>query len=193
MRLTSGRPCANTASEVDSLAVSSRQLLRFLGEVQKVLERRIVLVAAGGTAMTLYGLKPSTIDVDFTGSAEDVGSFGRAVKMVQPGFRVDLWPNGQIFSQFLPSDYLSKSRRIKVLRKIELRALAPLDIVVTKIGKLDQRDLDDIEVCIKKFRLRRDDVALRAKRIEYAGNQKLFDANLKTVGKLYVDPGKNLK
>jgi Nucleotidyltransferase of unknown function (DUF6036) len=170
-----------------TMAVSSRQLLRFLGEVQKVLERRIILVAAGGTAMTLYGLKPSTIDVDFTGPAEDVDTFARAVKSVQPGFRVDLWPNGQVFSQFLPSDYLSKSRRIKVLRKIELRALAPVDIVVTKIGRLDQRDLDDIKMCVKRFSLGKGDVARRAKRIEYAGNQKLFDANLKTTLKLFVD------
>lgn len=175
------------------MAVSLRQLLRFLGEVQKVLERRVVLVAVGGTAMTLYKLKPSTIDVDFTGPAEDVALFIRAVKSVQPGFRVDAWPNGQVFSQFLPPDYLRRSRLIKKLRRIELRALAPVDIVVTKIGRLDQRDLDDVKMCIKRTRLRKSDVALRAERVEYAGNRKLFDANLKTVLKLFVDSGEIVK
>jgi hypothetical protein len=178
------------------MAAGSRQLLGFLEEVGKVLEHKTVLVAAGGTAMTLYGLKPSTIDVDFTGPAEDVDSFGRAIKMVQPGFRVDMWPNGQVSSQFLPLDYLRKSRRIKALGKIELRALAPVDIVITKIGRLDERDerderdLDDIKVCAKRFKLGKGDIARRAKRVEYAGNQKLFDTNLKTVLKLFIKSGK---
>ena len=169
------------------MAVTLRQLLRFLGEVQKVLERRIVLVGVGGTAMTLYRLKPSTIDVDFTGPAEDAAFFVRAVKRVQPGFKVDVWPNGQVFSQFLPPDYLRRSRLIKKMRRIELRALAPVDIVVTKIGRLDQRDSDDVEICLKRFRLRKGDVAHRAGRVEYVGNRKLFDANFKTVLKLFSD------
>jgi Nucleotidyltransferase of unknown function (DUF6036) len=169
------------------LAVSSRQLLGFLEEVNEVLERRIVLVAVGGTAMTLYGLKPSTIDVDFTGPAEDVALFVRAVKKVQPGFRVDVWPNGQVFSQFLPSDYLGKSRRIKRLGKIGLRALTPVDIVVTKIGRLDKRDLDDIKACVERFRLGKSAISRRAKRVEYAGNRKVFDHNLETVLRLLAD------
>ena len=163
------------------MAVTLRQLLRFLGEVQKVLERRVVLVAVGGTAMTLYKLKPSTVDIDFTGPAEDVKLFVGAVKRVQPGFRVDAWPNGQVFSQFLPSDYLNKSRRIKKLRRVELRALAPVDIVVTKIGRLDQRDLDDIKMCRKRFRLGNAAIVRRAARVEYAGSRKVFDNNLETV------------
>ena len=147
------------------MAVSLRRLLRFMGEVQKVLERRVVLVAVGGTAMTLYKLKPSTIDVDFTGPAEDVALFIRAVKSVQPGFRVDAWPNGQVFSQFLPSDYLGMSHRIRRLGKIELMALAPVDIVITKLGRLDRRDLDDIKVCLGKFRMRKDVITRRGKRV----------------------------
>ena len=189
----SGRPCAYTASEAGSLAVTLRQLLRFLGEVQKVLDRRVVLVAVGGTAMTLYRLKPSTIDVDFTGPAEDVALFVRAVKRVQPGFKVDVWPNGQVFSQFLPPDYLRRSRMIRKMGRIELRALTPVDIVVTKIGRLDQRDSDDVEICLKRFRLRKSDVAHRAERVEYVGNWMLFDANLKTVLKLFVDSGKKAR
>lgn len=170
------------------MAVSPKQLIEFLEEVEKVLERKITLVAAGGTAMTLYGLKPSTIDVDFTGPAGDVDSFLKAVKRVQPGFRVDAWPNGQVFSQFLPGDYLTRSRRIKTVGNIELRALAPVDIVVTKIGRLDARDSDDIKACIKRFRLGRSAIARRAKRVHYVGNQKVFDTNLKTV-KAWVHTG----
>lgn len=168
------------------MAVNSRQLLGFLEEVEKVLKRRIVIVAAGGTAMTLYGLKPSTIDLDLTGPAEDASLFVRAVKRVQPGFRVDVWPNGEVFSQFLPSDCLGKSRRIKRMRKIEPRALAPVDVVVTKMGRLDEQDLDDIKACAQRFRLGKRAIVRRAKRVEYAGNRKIFDSNLETVLKLLV-------
>jgi len=41
----------------------------FLQEVDKELKRKITLVAAGGTAMTLLDVKSSTIDIDFDSSA----------------------------------------------------------------------------------------------------------------------------
>lgn len=56
-----------------------------------------------------------------------------------------------MFSQFLPSDYLERSLPIRHLRHIDLRALHPVDIVVTKIGRLDERDLQDIAACIRKY------------------------------------------
>ena len=127
------------------MSISSKQLVDFLDEVGKTLDRKIVLVAAGGTALTLCRVKASTIDVDFTGPAKDIELFQKAVNATQPGYKVHLWPNGQVFTQLLPDDYLRKSKRIRSLKNIDLRALAPADIVVTKTGRLDQRDMDDIE------------------------------------------------
>lgn len=51
-----------------------------LSSVDEELERRIVLVAVGGTAMTLLDLKPSTIDIDFTGPYDDIREFNRIQK-----------------------------------------------------------------------------------------------------------------
>ncbi|OLD78276.1 hypothetical protein AUF62_02840 [archaeon 13_1_20CM_52_20] len=133
------------------MSISSKQLVDFLDEVGKTLDRKIVLVAAGGTALTLYRAKASTIDVDFTGPAKDVELFQKAVNATQPGFKVHVWPDGQVFSQFLPDDYLRKSKRIRSLKNIDLRALAPADIVVTKTGRLDLRDIDDIEALHQKI------------------------------------------
>ena len=48
------------------MSLDNTKLLDFLGEVDKELSRKIVVVAIGGTAMTLVKAKPSTIDVDFT-------------------------------------------------------------------------------------------------------------------------------
>jgi len=165
------------------LPLSSRQIIEFLEEVGKNLEESITLVAAGGTAMTLYKLKSSTIDLDFTGPARDITLFNKAVRLSQPGFKVDTWPDGQVFSQFLPSDYLRKSRHLRKVGKIELRALAPVDLVVTKIGRLDERDYDDIEACIRGSKLAKRTIVQRAERVQYVGNEAVYKDNLETVTK----------
>jgi hypothetical protein len=125
-------------------------LFDFLSELNENLPKKIILVAAGGTAMTLLDLKPSTIDIDFTIPGYDRVDFEQALKSNPPGYKVDRWTDGCIFCQTLPSDYLEKSIKIKEFSHISLRALQPVDIIVTKIGRLDTRDLQDIEACIKK-------------------------------------------
>jgi hypothetical protein len=44
--------------------VSKRQLLSVLGSFDKQLDHKILLIAVGGTAMTLLGVKASTKDID---------------------------------------------------------------------------------------------------------------------------------
>lgn len=175
------------------MSISPKQLVDFLNEIGKTLDRKIVLVAAGGTALTLYRAKVSTIDIDFTGPAKDIELFQKAVRATQPGFKVHVWPSGQVFSQFLPDDYLRKSRRIRSLKNIDLRALAPVDIVVTKAGRLDERDLDDIAACIKMFGLTRNAIVRRGKQVEYAGNQDVFDYNLESVSQRFFTKSNSKK
>jgi hypothetical protein len=156
------------------LPLRSKQLVEFLEEVEENLPRSIVLVAAGGTAMTLHKFKPSTIDVDFTGPWEDIEVFKKAVSLVQPGFRVDCFDDGQVFSQGLPADYLQKSILIKKMKRIELRALSPVDIVVTKLGRYDERDGEDIGTCIKRCGLKKQAIIQRARRVQIGGNERLY-------------------
>ncbi|MEO9296058.1 MAG: DUF6036 family nucleotidyltransferase [Nitrososphaera sp.] len=156
--------------------------MALLSEVDLLLNRKIVLVAAGGTALTLLKVKPSTIDIDFTGPADDIDEFSRVEKLVPHGFRIDGYKDGAVFTQILPGDYLQKSKRIKTnLRKIDLRALHPLDIVASKVGRLDERDKQDIAACIEKFRLAKDEVRKRSKKVQYAGNEDIYSGNLKYV------------
>ena len=137
-------------------------LLEFLEVLNDDLTKKITLVAAGGTAMTLLDLKPSTIDIDFTIPSSDLPEFERALKNNPPGFKVDQWSDGQVFCQSLPSDYLDKSIKIREYMHLLLKALHPLDIVVTKIGRLNQRDIQDIETCIRKFKISKEEVTSRA-------------------------------
>ncbi|MBA3750694.1 MAG: hypothetical protein H0X03_07395, partial [Nitrosopumilus sp.] len=47
--------------------MDKKSLLDFLSEMDSKFKKKITLVAAGGTAMTLLDIKTSTIDIDFTG------------------------------------------------------------------------------------------------------------------------------
>jgi hypothetical protein len=118
-------------------------LLDFLEVINEGLPKKITLVAAGGTAMTLLDLKPSTIDIDFTIPSSDMPEFEQALKNNPTGYKVDRWADGYVFCQSLPDDYLDKSVKIKEFSQISLRALHPVDIIVTKIGRLNQRDIQD--------------------------------------------------
>jgi hypothetical protein len=109
-------------------------LLDFLEVLNGDLTKKVTLVAAGGTAMTLLDLKPSTIDIDFTIPSSDLPEFERALKNNPPGFKVDRWADGYVFCQSLPNDHLEKSIKIKEYSHILLKALHPVDIIVTKIG-----------------------------------------------------------
>lgn len=107
--------------------------------------------------------------------------FKKALKSISHGFQVDCWRDGMVFSQILPDDYLKRSIAIKKIKRIQLRALHPADIVVTKIGRLDARDKQDIENCIKKFKLTKNQIAKRAKQVEYVGRDENYEINLKHV------------
>jgi ABC-type phosphate transport system auxiliary subunit len=137
-------------------------LLEFLEVLNEDLTRKITLVAAGGTAMTMLDLKPSTMDIDFTMPSSDLPEFERALKNNPPGYKVDRWADGYVFCQSLPSDYLDKSIKIKEYSHILLKALHPVDIVVMKIGRLNQRDMQDIETCIRELKISKDEITARA-------------------------------
>ena len=137
-------------------------LLDFLEVLNGDLTKKVTLVAAGGTAMTLLDLKPSTIDIDFTIPSSDLPEFERALKNNPPGFKIDRWADGYVFCQSLPNDYLEKSIKIKEYSHILLKALHPVDIIVTKIGRSNQKDTQDIETCIRKFKISKDQITARA-------------------------------
>lgn len=125
--------------------ITRDDLVAWLGKIDRKLQRNITLVAVGGTAMTLLSLKPSTIDVDFSLSREDKILFE---KNLIKGWKVDLFVDGYIFSEQLPSDYIDKAKHILSLKHIELKALDPVDIVITKAARLNARDEEDIQALV---------------------------------------------
>ena len=163
------------------MTVDKHELLVFLETVDNQLQRPLVIVAVGGTAMTLLGIKPSTIDMDFDVTAADFPALKKALAAVPHGYRIDVFTGGLIFSQQLPEDYLQKTIPVASFRNIQVRALRPLDIIVTKIGRLNQRDEEDIKDCIRRFAITKTQILRRAEKIIYIGKEELYKDNLRYV------------
>ncbi|MFZ7136988.1 MAG: hypothetical protein ACOWW1_01005 [archaeon] len=76
---------------------------------------------------------------------------------------------------------MQKSVTIKEYENIELLALNPVDIIVTKIGRSNDRDLQDIQMCITKTNLSKEEIITRGKLTEYVGNRENYDNNLNII------------
>ena len=96
--------------------------------------------------MTLLGLKSSTRDIGFCIESENKAHFE---EVLGKKFKVDLFIDGYIFSEQLPEDYTEKSKEILNLKNLSLKALSPVDIVITKAARLNARDEEDIQALSK--------------------------------------------
>lgn len=135
--------------------ISREDLIKYLGRLDKKLEREVKLVAVGGTAMVLEILKTSTKDIDFCAETkEDYEMLMKAIKSVKSDFKIDLWHGGYIFCLQLPGDYVTRAKTVKThFKNITLKTLSPLDLIITKASRLNQRDIEDIEAIIKSKKI----------------------------------------
>src|SRR3989344_5357194 len=119
------------------------------------------MVAVGGTAMVLMGLKESTKDVDFCISDKKGFEIFRNAN-IKSDFKVDLFHSGYIFCLQLPDDYIRRARSFNTgLKKINLKILSPLDLVVTKASRLNPRDIDDIKEVVRKKKIKKEELLAR--------------------------------
>jgi hypothetical protein len=156
--------------------ITRTDLLDWLKEVDKNLKSKVVLIAVGGTAMTLRGLKPSTLDVDFCLKGTEVKIFRNAIN--ENRFKVDIFRDGYIFSEQLPQDYIEKSNKVETgLKKIELKALSPVDIIITKAARYNERDEEDISTLFKVVPISKDELVRRFKEVvdTYSGRKKDYE------------------
>lgn len=168
--------------------ITKNDLLDWLKEIDKKLKSKITLVAAGGTAMTLSGLKPSTIDVDFCIESKNADMFKKIIKNNK--FKIDLFQDGYIFSEQLPDDYIEKSNKIEIdLKNIELRTLSPIDLIITKIARYNERDEEDIAHIFKSNKIEKKELEKRFKQIRdtFAGNIDDYNYHFDLVIKRYFN------
>lgn len=80
-----------------------------------------------------------------------------------------------------PANCLERSQRIETeLDRIELRALYPVGLIMTKVARCDLRDRDDIRRTQEKLAVRVAEVEGRVLEIVYVGSEAAYDSNLQT-------------
>ena len=190
------------------LKYNKERLLEFLKDLDDVLleekiEQPIDIIAIGGSAMNLLGLRGDTKDIDFFYRGLGYDEFSRIVQKLYDKYNegdIDYWEDGvmnlsgkgRLITQHLPRDYftIAEPQPMK-FKRINLKVLNPIDIILTKINRADIKDVDDIRKLVSTFNVQKTDLIERFKTYykNYEGNeeilQKQFNMVLKEVYEHY--------
>ncbi|MBI3307609.1 MAG: hypothetical protein HYZ84_07385 [Candidatus Omnitrophica bacterium] len=130
---------------------------------------KIHLIACGGTALTLLGYKPSTVDVDFLIPIES--EYKRLIKFLeQAGYEqvgghrwkraneiivFDLFVGNSIFTTGLldsPLD-VGKNTKIREFNKIYLGVLNSIDLIISKLFRGKEVDFQDCKLLLENEKI----------------------------------------
>ena len=147
------------------MEIGTKGLMDFLLEFNRYLPRKMKIFALGGTALTLLGKKASTRDIDFcfitenerkafTKTLQTIGyKLDIPNKLVGHGIAIDVYSDGYIFCVQLPPDYMENANKIKEMSKIDLYVLAPIDLIITKAARFNDRDREDLAVLFENYKI----------------------------------------
>lgn len=137
---------------------NAQELFELLDSLSKYAEEKIKMYALGGTALTILGIKPSTLDIDINIHSdkeyhyickifEQIGfkKIGAIRWLTQEGLVFDLFTGSNFFGTQLLLDCLKKSTFARSFGKIELYTLSFEDIIISKLARGDTRDFIDIK------------------------------------------------
>lgn len=135
------------------------ELLFELGQWNKFLKRKVHLIACGGTALTLAGIKESTKDVDFMVPNEAEYSYlinilkelgyvqktGFGWQKESDIFRYDLFPGKRIHTtELLESPMIEGNHKLlKEFSRLYIGILNDYDLVASKLFRGLPVDIDD--------------------------------------------------
>ena len=162
-------------------------LINWLKQVDKRLEKPMTLVALGGTAMVLLSLKESTKDVNFCIEGKDSKRFEKLTRNTE--FKVAIFEDGFIFSEKLPDDYVKIADECKdaEFKNITLKTLNPIDIIVSKVARYNARDDEDMAILTKVKKIDKDKLIKRFNEIKgtFTSTEENIEDNFKVVLRRY--------
>ncbi|MBI3033776.1 hypothetical protein HYY72_01315 [Candidatus Woesearchaeota archaeon] len=144
---------------------NASELFDLLDSISKYFERKVKMYALGGTALTILGIKPSTVDIDINADVKDhtyifqifeqIGfkKLGGIRWQTQEGLSFDLFSDCNIMGTHLLDDALTKSKFIKSFGNIELYTFSFNDIIISKLARGDGRDFQDIKHIFEKNKI----------------------------------------
>ncbi len=143
---------------INSKETNARELFELLESLSVFVDQKVQMYALGGTALTILGIKPSTLDIDINIDSEKQYTYicnlferigfkriGVTRWLTQEGLVFDLFYGSNILGTELLSDCLDLAKFINSFGKIELYTLSPYDIIISKLARGDQRDFIDIK------------------------------------------------
>jgi Nucleotidyltransferase of unknown function (DUF6036) len=129
----------------------------FLMEVDALLSRTVNLHCIGGFVVTaLYGISRFTADLDYI-QAVPQEARGELEKLA--GVESALCKKYRLFFQSVgiadvPDEYASRLQELKVgLKKLELSALDPYDLLLSKVSRNSPKDREDARYLIAALKL----------------------------------------
>ncbi len=151
--------------------LDKNQLFEILGEWNSFLKRKVHLIACGGTAMTLIGVKPSTKDVDFM--SPNVREYAYLVKQLKAlgykqvtssgwkrdgeNFRFDIFQGNRIHTTELLNSPLEEGKHsiLKEFSHLYIGILNDYDLIASKLMRGTTVDFED---CVALTEARREEI-----------------------------------
>ena len=153
--------------------LNQKDLLDTLGLWNGFLNKKIHLIACGGTALTLLGVKESTKDVDMLVPVDQEydyliktlkqlgyqSSSGSGWQRFGETFTFDLFRGKRVHTTELLESPLEKTNHIliKELAHIYIGVLNPYDLIVSKLFRGTSVDVDD---CLMLFKAKQKDIKI---------------------------------
>ena len=144
--------------------ITSSKLIETIDNWEHLINFKVNLIGCGGTALTLLAIKDSTKDIDFIVPVHTqyerfikfLGSLGYQEKggglahPEDPYFLYQFWAGSRVFTTDLLDSPLEPGKNIPIRkwRHIYLGALNPQDLIITKMFRGTQLDIDD---CVAVF------------------------------------------
>jgi len=151
--------------------LDKNRLLDIMGEWNRFLRRKVHLVACGGTAMTLIGVKPSTKDIDFMAPKVKEHDYlirqlkalgykqatGSGWKREGEGFQFDIFRGNYIHTTVLLASPLEKGRHSLFMEfsHLYIGILNDYDLISSKLMRGTRVDFDD---CLSLADVRRQEI-----------------------------------
>lgn len=117
-----------------------------LMDVDGVVPEEYVVVGAGGTSLSLQGVKEQTRDIDFIVERGNIPAPLDAFEKVGAA-ELEVSGPGFGFGTIMPPDYVRRAVDCGTYGTITVMAMDLVDIIITKAGRYYQRDREDMELC----------------------------------------------
>jgi len=186
--------------------ITASELLQTIENWEHLIDFKVNLIGCGGTALTLLEIKDSTKDIDFivpiSKERERLMKFLRSLGYEEKGgglahpddpyFLYQFWVGNRVFTTDLLDPPLNPGRNIpiKKWRHIYLGALNLQDLIITKMFRGMQVDVDDCVAAFARFEVDPEELLKRyAETAKYDLNPEKMIQNFNVFAEALLEKG----